>query len=89
MRIGRFVDLNWQRLCPLQWRAPGATTASGHRIAAIYGRRAARADSVKEEVQDHQYDDRHAQQPTDEILAHDDVSLNAAAPGGRQIRLAP
>jgi hypothetical protein len=43
---------------------------------------------MKEEVQDHQYEDRHAQQPTDEILAHDDVSLNAAAPG-RQIRFAP
>jgi hypothetical protein len=34
---------------------------------------------MKEEVQDHQYEDRHAQQPTDEILAHDDVSWNAAA----------
>ena len=30
---------------------------------------------MKEEVQDHQYEDRDAQQPTNEILAHDDVSL--------------
>jgi hypothetical protein len=42
---------------------------------------------MKEEVQDHQYEDWHAQQPTDEILSHDDVSWNAAAPG-RQIRSA-
>jgi hypothetical protein len=38
---------------------------------------------VKEEVQDHQYEDRHAQQPTDEILAHDDVSWNMEATNRR------
>jgi hypothetical protein len=29
---------------------------------------------MEEEVQDHQYEDRDAQQPTDEIFSHDDVS---------------
>jgi hypothetical protein len=32
------------------------------------------AASVKEEVQDDQDEDRNAQQPANEILAHDDVS---------------
>jgi hypothetical protein len=49
-------------------------TAPGRRVAATSVRRLAMAGSVKKEVQDHQYEDRHAQQPTDEILAHDDVS---------------
>jgi hypothetical protein len=34
---------------------------------------------VEEEVEDDQHEDRHAQQPTDEILAHDDVSWKGVA----------
>jgi hypothetical protein len=34
---------------------------------------------MEEEVEDHQYEDRNTQKPTDEILAHDDVSWKVAA----------
>src|ERR1700748_2599232 len=81
--------MNRQGLCPGGRRSDRRDTpqgkdgrrGNGARAAALRlrGAVAGWTTSVKEEVQDHQYEDRDAQQPTDEILAHDDVSWNVAA----------